>query len=915
MPRFHWLFAALFIVLFSASDMVHAQTEFASEEQNGSDDGVGAVFGRVTLLREALAEGQRDLLRDLSSGGISAPRSVPADHPIISKLRAQLRAEVLVSNQLVSGQVDQALRNATVRFILAQINAYEAAYGRGDGAFTTRWNVLSSADLQTYEKRLETRLRALLTEAAALPDASLERSVQGSIQELRGELEALRSEKANRAIKPPKLVSLAEAPTARNVATALNNLEKASASRAAERALFVEVERRMVWSVDNRADQVALNRVRKALMKGPYGDHYKALVRTGSVWRSGWPPRRGPPPGFSAPGFPPNPPPVGRSGGGAAVRSVSEGVLLEVDAILNRDPIGRASAAAQWRGAVTWLSDVNALDSKGWNAALSALSEADLKTVHDRLLEWQTELSRSVATQAQPEWWIEAEKARVDERLKAIASEITIRGPPPPGPDKGPRGSTAMQRATDASFANSRSAVSFESYQSAQLDRLRLVELERQLATAPQAERAAIREAMARQEPLVRRAQARRLTLARTAIDGDLRQTFINARGTESVVQAAQLQAARQSLPKGVGADHPLFVGDMTATLDRVGTLSRTATAPHINISGARVPVSSAETTLRFDSRFTLQDLNSAQEFRLNPIRAPGGVIVDVRLPSSVESRLENVRYDASTRHLEVKLEGHWLAIEGEIGGDIVRAAYGFVLDQRVTAVDIGSYDRDVSDWLIKSGLLDIFALRSSDREDLLRVPELFQVVRINPALANTEIGSELILADELIFQIVHLDRTLLSSQTVFRGIDTLGLHAELLADEAEFGPVDVGYKSILMVDQVEVTEGGGILAIAPQLDFAVYKDGKRFRRVSAWLNDQSEALRERAPELGDLELFAAAVAVFRSAVARDLTDGLDGLALVHLPAMPTPSLLCRSALSLECDRPLFAMLTRIDTD
>src|SRR5262249_13064950 len=124
-----------------------------------------------------------------------------------------------------------------------------------------------------------------------------------------------------------------------------------------------------------------------------------------------------------------------------------------------------------------------------------------------------------------------------------------------------------------------------------------------------------------------------------------------------------------------------------------------------LSISGRVTTVAAAPESLNFDHRFSRFDLNSAADFEANPIKAPGGVVVDTLLPQNEAGQLKGVSYEPRSHHFRLWIGNQWFTVEPEVRPEIARAALAFVLDGRVAAVDIGSFTVDVRVWLAGEGV------------------------------------------------------------------------------------------------------------------------------------------------------------------------------------------------------------------
>lgn len=943
----------------TGSAFAQAIGDGGDDDKNGAASGPPFIIGQ---LRQKLAAEQRayhEFLARSAVGGSPVPPTLPSsavptiDPPaasveVVDKLRADLRLAV-VAELPHSSEVELAVRQASIRHLSERIAAYERAYGVHDGEPTTRWNVLSEADLRLSEERLSGRLRLLLVDVAGSPETSLSEATRGHIHELRAEMEAIRVEGARRVGGDPRLLSISRTVTATEPAravAAIQAFEGVHADLQAERSLLVEINKRLSWCNSD----ASLTLVRDHIHRGPYQKVLIAKVKN-AAWDIGWPPGRGPPPTEPRPPGPDlggGPPPKDSPGGArAAIEDVRHSVAKEIEALVKRNPLQQAEAAAGREVGSSWLSRLVGFRTRGFAAALAVLSPTEVHSHVDTLTQWKAELVRQQAATV-TDWKVAAELQEVESRLQQFKTEIMIRGPPP-AVDSGPRGPEALLRAAVA--ADAPASQSYAAYAELALEQRRLIELEGRLTTASETARSEIREAIAKQ--LERRLELERKIVNEAharAVEAE-RQAFINGRGIGGA-QAAQhshdaqisirLQAdgirarvdhyahgdlvALERIPALRGVEPPPIVAARSLPLpELLDTHARIATAagenaafrPKVSLSAGRIEITEAPTPLRFDRHFTRSGLNSAEAFRANPIRAPGGVVVDVKLPQDLATRLAGIRYDATKHAFEVRVDEKWLRISPSVPPQTARAALGFLLDERVAAVDIGSFDNVVLNWLVDVELLQASEMKTAkNRNSLLKMKEVLRIVRMNPALADTTLGRELIGADELIFKALSLDPIVEASRTVFHGIDTLDLHARLRQDLQGLHEPPQTYKSILTVDRIKVGAADDQeLRLLADFDYAVYALPHRLDRVGAWFKQHDGKLRSVSRELVSLEQFAIAVSLLKWARDTGRADQVAGLRFVVETGSPTPSLICQSRVRAECEEELFKKLTSVVND
>ncbi|WP_202303227.1 hypothetical protein [Mesorhizobium sp. 131-2-1] len=860
------------------------------------------------------------------------------DDPFLDSLRSDLKS-LMLNQRPLSGEVDLAIHAAAVRHLEEQAAAYEQVYGRHDGMPTTRYTVLSDVELQGAEAKMARALREHLMQSAALPESAIEQRARLRVDELRETLAEIGAERLRRAGGAWTLVKIGSRPEALDAGEARLVLERAKSPRRAEAILAFEVERRLVWAPDDPH----LGLVRRGIREKP------AVVAVSLLQRA----RRGPgPDGGGAPPpspetpLPPEPKPP--TGGGRAVGMVEEGVRDEVDAMTRGNLVERAEAAARWQVGAEYLAAKTRIAEPGWQTALRALETADLLRHKATLETYKKALMQSTALPHIAQWRRVAELAIIEQRLAILTSEISIRGPPAPDLSSGPRGATAMRRA--AEIAAGEPPPRGSGLENA-LGRRTLVELRQAGDVAVPADQPAIAEAITLRARQVVAETGDTFEHTLTGLAETQRRSYVYGRGSAAVIDETQLIVGRRDIEAAASALRSetktlsaTVPDEVFARLDRIaGTaapaapsqlasdaavdMARAATlAPAETISlgtSAPIDLARAPEELRFEARFGPAAPNTAEGFRRAPTLAPGGVVIDATLPRILAERIEAVRYHAANSRFEAKVAGSWRSIDPAVDPLTARAALGFVLDGRVVAADIGAIaDNETFSFLIRAGAFPGLppVLNRSETAELVDAQALLSIVRINPALADTAVAREILGTDELIFSVLHLDRTLQEQQLVFRGIDAVDLHRRLRDARAQHAPLSDRFKSLLTIDQVDV-EFGQTIRIAPKFDYAVYgwladsggeeTVGEPFLlpAVSQWFAAKDADLRRVSPELRRTADFAVAVAVLRTAVGRGLLASFDDFALIADPGLPSPAFLCRSAVAAACAKPFIQSL------
>ena len=311
-----------------------------------------------------------------------------------------------------------------------------------------------------------------------------------------------------------------------------------------------------------------------------------------------------------------------------------------------------------------------------------------------------------------------------------------------------------------------------------------------------------------------------------------------------------------------------------------------------------------------FDQLFTDSTAQSYADLVRDIRLAPGGVIIDVRLPPDIGLALRGVGYDVQAHALWVDLNGRRIRVSPSPDPRSARAAFAFILDRRVAAADIRPASNEVAKKFLLSLPPSRTALRVRGHEaDLLQELLSLSEVNLHPALADTTVGKALVHSDEIIFDALGDDELLLARESQYRGLairevralrdnDLVNLHAN---------PNSRALKSILSATQTASALRADELALTFPLRYEIFYippvgDPQRLETLSQWLGSHDEALKAASSELRELISFAAAAAVFRTALERNLPMELLGLAELAETGI-TPRFLCRAQNAAVADR------------
>jgi hypothetical protein len=178
--------------------------------------------------------------------------------------------------------------------------------------------------------------------------------------------------------------------------------------------------------------------------------------------------------------------------------------------------------------------------------------------------------------------------------------------------------------------------------------------------------------------------------------------------------------------------------------------------------------------------------------------------------------------------------------------------------------------------------------------------------VNLHPAFVNTTIGQDLILADQLIFELLPEGEFWAQGEDKKYGFDLLALRQALQVDSRtllvnERSWKSLFQKSLLSVSKVSVILKEDVVVVDPTLEFTIYRlppadDGTPpifLTHSSEWFQ-RHEASLKQLPVLSQLTQFGLLVATMRTILSRDIPNNFNNLMLVEAPDAVTPRLLCR---------------------
>jgi hypothetical protein len=935
-----------------------------------------SLESRLDNLRSTVRAAQRDYVDALRGAGTE----VATDY--LDRLRAELRSTIQQMLQQAGGdEVTLTVKRAAVSYRLDQINSFERMFGLPPGEFSTRWNLFTSAELDQLASSLRTRLAELAVEAARYPATERPLPLSARLLGVGTELDAIAAEKAMRGSREntvlrtiPRDLNWTEAERRLTLRTPVADVVRA------ERALLVEIEKGIQWN----ARSVELRTLELDIRRGPHRGAIIALIAGGPHSPQPWPPHRPGPSGASPSPTRPDPGPLGPpSGGSVSELSASARLELEArrrgDALrraesrasrdLHADYVRLATGTVQdgRQLALSAMSDLelrSLLDGyKDWQSGLLRAEQA-AGPAH-----WH-----GAAELEETRGWISAAEAEIRNRGPPRASSaLAFHGPEelrralggPPQPD-GPE------------------LAAFRDTAEVRLSRTRLVALQATLAepasvTDPTPGAVAdprLSEALQLQRAGVLEAEVQAVNRFHSSNEGALREALVSGRGDAgrqagslAVEAQSELRAYGQALQREIErfrsqATHPDAILRLSSSVhplllapppiareyapDRLGriavavrgaqSVSAMPRAPpltvgmppgsrqaplrlqpeqsvDISVAASRLPASSAYGDL-FDNATARSYRDLVSDIR----RAPGGVILDLRLELSLADTLRGVSYDVPSRTLWLETEAGRLRVEPTPGPATARAALGFVLDGRVAAADIRPASTLVAFNFLQSlprGRLSGAMLAGQEARLLAELLRL-QEVNLHPALADTEIGSALVAADQIIFDALGDTPISAARFSHYRGLPFEEARRRRTEDLVALGlgGSAASLKSILSATQVIAETQNDTLRLSFPLRYEIYYlpasgEPRLLARTSEWLERHDAALQSASTELQHVAEFATAVTVLRTALELGLP--LDISALVPIAEdSATPRFFCRAPREVGDDYCALSTLRRL---
>jgi hypothetical protein len=297
--------------------------------------------------------------------------------------------------------------------------------------------------------------------------------------------------------------------------------------------------------------------------------------------------------------------------------------------------------------------------------------------------------------------------------------------------------------------------------------------------------------------------------------------------------------------------------------------------------------------------------------------RAPGGIIIDPSIPSSLASQIEAARVDPTSGRIDLRLGGRWCHVQPQLPPGGVRAAWAYVTVGSAVAIDLRPLDPEEAEYLAAA-----YSPNDSSADEKKRLADTisdFISVNLNPAVVATRVGRDLIVTDELIFDLLPLEDVRDEKSDVAGGLDIRTLREKVLSDRrtllSDPHLWSRTLKSIITFSRIEATVEADEVALRPVPHFliaAVPAQGTTaraagvepllFPRSSEWFDEHRRQLSASYAPLRSVSEFAAVVAILRTVVRDRKPNNFDVLIAANSTAVETPRFLCRARSTRDCN-------------
>jgi hypothetical protein len=867
--------------------------------------------------------------------------------PQLDELRAELSAETTRAiDEATSSEAQTAIRRAKVESTLELIHTYERALGMDVGAPTTEWNVIPDADLELLHAKTRSNLTSLELEAQRYARAEVPPSLDHRIRELRGYSNALGQEvtarRSGARSRPLQIRAGPSVADARRLHPAIDVAEQRA--KVFQAKLRLQIALRSHWAPGD-AGLANLERAVSVSARAESGraDSVFKRVQMGTAARP--------------------PPPEPRLS--QIAEDVRAAAWDELDAVKLRDRLEIAKAHAR-QNAGTALLRTALGDEAASLTRLSTHTSESLLELRTEYAEWHRHLAaedviRSDAVSLRQE--LEEVRTAIDE----INDELRLRHLPCRAegriytPDAIAEARIPADRRAVVAVLERRYPATIAVEEAVQLERQanRIPEIPD--TRLPRAQHVATVRALTEEATSLRGAWNRLTELER--------QILIRERGAAAAEHTAKVTAAKTAVsnaraglahdvrklarvdprassairdlldPIRVGSPRgaPSTVAEALLQVERLPAIASSTQQPsvaffedpggprgspqvtYVSPPGSTSPQASHSLPEEYSGLFpegeawTKNYRDTVGDLR----RAPGGIVIDATLPEALARRIERVEVDPSVGTLRLRIDGTWHQLAPGTDAATARAAWAFVRDGRVSAADVRPLALPEVQWLAETyARVPFDQLTANETRTLREDLRLLTSANLNPALAETAIGVDLIVADLVIFDLLPASALALEGDSTRFGLDASGLWQAFKKDREQI-LIDPAHrekafsKSLLVIKQVSALLRAGLLVVSAQIEpglFAIPLEGAQgkpdaMKESTRWLRTRTPLIRQRFPSFERVARFAAVTALFKTIEQRRIPHNLDILVGVSTVSTSTPRIFCRSADLQRCDR------------
>ena len=878
---------------------------------------------RVKSLRGHLTEVQNSYARALDGSGERTP--APAR---VEALRRELGENIKsLVQKATSSDATLAVYRADADSTLNAIRAYEAVLADGPGEATSYWNVLSDSDLAKVRDKARARLDSLNIELNNIPRENRPLALEFRAREVDGWLKGINTEIDRRAgmggqvrLKPIR----GDLPV-NEARTRFPSIGEADGP-VGRGARF---QRQLALQVEFRLHSAPGDATLTALRSNVSGVTPPSMVS---------PAPRGPPESLQV-----------------ARQRLQAAQLEEVDALRLRDTVRVAKARAHATTVREWVGMMTRQGAQLDRLGFSETSSEHLISIREKWKNWHDHLSAQQRSDphASVKAALDDAAAKLREIDVAIERKLLPRPPPPPPPDGA--GAPLPPDAPDPPKGPDVRA--FERTWERQTAHREVSELARARNELTRIMDAGIDEAAVKafNERVVAEA-----TSLRTAFDETpqmQRRLLVNGRGPESAEAGKLLMKARRDIqasaqelldflkdpklgasaeankaralirdiaraPQGAegGGGLRRALTSLEVARDAVDAGTRggfveiqavtkggAAPPPEFRIKLAQVPPApNTGTLIKRPTDYTdlYQKGKGAGTFKevMKDIRrAPGGVVVDATLPDELARRIEALNVDVETGAVEVRLGGSSRALKMRPDPVLARLAWAFVLDGRVPVIDLRPLENNEATWLYTQ--YGDTRLSAAQQVGFIEQLAALTSVNVNEALRDTPLVSQLVVADQLMFDLLPRNTIRYEGEDIRYGLALGELREAFRTDMgAELNRPEwrdtLFSKSVIAVSGVRY-EVGAELSIEPHFTFHLFEVSARgtnaipLKASERWFAEHEKELRA-LPQLSRLSDFSSLVALFRTAHERKVPHNLDNLVAVVVPPSDSPRFILR---------------------